>query len=296
MRKTRTQTGRPSGARTIAPMSLDRAPLEQDNSAIQHDWFAPIAMFIAWLAHLFDQISKLKRIRRTTKFKSNWRDHWQDLRQCEWMRDQILAAGAAQMLAGKALDLDAFIPTIEPPSDYGGPCPKTPFEMNRRFLAIARFNADPEPAIRAHAKRIAQREDIDLDSPLRLATRATSPGFAGGGLNACCAEKSSLADRRGRWIATSLSRDGGGCARARGPPFQFGLSVRRDLAITRLAGFTREIAPACALRCAWASSPQPSSVEPAAARRPWRTPPSPPANVASALPSASGRVRRTSTS
>jgi hypothetical protein len=45
--------------------------------------------------------------------------------------------------------------------------------MNRRFLAIARFNTDPEPAIRAHAKRIAQREGIDLDSPLRLASQAT---------------------------------------------------------------------------------------------------------------------------
>jgi hypothetical protein len=198
-------------------MSLEDAPLEPDDDADQN-WFAPIAMFIAWLAHLFEQIAKLRRVRRTTKFKPNWRDHWPDLCQCEWMRDQILASGTAQLLAGKALDLDAFIPTTEPPSDYGGPCPNTPFEMNRRFLAIARFNADPEPAIRAHAKRIARRAGGDLDCPLRLAAQATSPGFAGGGLNACWAEKSSLADRRGRWIATSASRDGGGCARARGPP------------------------------------------------------------------------------
>ena len=225
-------------------MSFDRAPLEPDDAATQHDWFAPIAMFIAWLAHLFEQIAKLKRIRGTTKFKPNWRDHWPDLRQCEWMRDQILAAGSAQLLAGKPLDLDAFIPTTEPPSDYGGPCPKTPFEMNRRFLAMARFNADPEPAIRAHAKRIARRAGINLDSPLRLAAQATSPGFAGGGLNACCAEKSSLADRRGRWIATSSSRDGGGCARARGPPIQFALSVRRNPAIKHLARPSCETAPA----------------------------------------------------
>jgi hypothetical protein len=218
MRETATQIIWPSGALTIAPMSLERPPLESDDAATQHDWFAPLAAFIAWLAHLFDQIAKLKRIRRTTKFKPNWRDHWRDLRQCEWMRDQILASGAAQLLAGKALDLDAFIPSTEPPANYGGPCPATPFEMNRRFLAIARFNADPEPAIRAHAARIARRPGIDLNSPLRLAGQATSPGFAGGGLNACWAEKSSLADRRGRWIATSASRDGGGCARARGPP------------------------------------------------------------------------------
>ena len=154
-------------------MSLEDAPLEPDDDATQHDWFAPLAAFIAWLALLFDQIAKLKRVRRTTKFKPNWRDHWQDLRQCEWMRDQILAAGAAQLLAGKALDLNAFTPSSEPPEHYGGPCPKAPFEMNRRFLAMARFNADPEPAIRAHAKRIARREGIDLDSPLRLAAQAT---------------------------------------------------------------------------------------------------------------------------
>ena len=154
-------------------MSLEDAPLEPDDTATQHDWFAPIAMFIAWLAHLFEQIAKLKRVRRTTRFKHNWRDHWPDLRQCEWMRDQILAAGSAQLLAGKPLDLDAFIPTTEPPSDYGGPCPNTPFEMNRRFLAIARFNADPELAISAHAKRIARRAGVDLDCPLRLAAQAT---------------------------------------------------------------------------------------------------------------------------
>ena len=51
-------------------MSLDRAPLEPDDNA-NPNWFAPIAMLIAWLAHLFEQIAKLKRIRRTTKFKPN---------------------------------------------------------------------------------------------------------------------------------------------------------------------------------------------------------------------------------
>jgi hypothetical protein len=71
MRETTPKIGRPTSARTIAPMNLDQAPLEPDDSATQHDWFAPIAMLIAWLAHLFDQIAKLKRIRRTTKFKSN---------------------------------------------------------------------------------------------------------------------------------------------------------------------------------------------------------------------------------
>ena len=66
---------------------------------------------------------------------------------------------------------------------------------------------------------IGQRELMTARNfPLRHAAsqRATSPGFAGGGK----AHRSlaSLAARRGRWIATSSSRDGGGLAFARGPP------------------------------------------------------------------------------
>ena len=38
--------------------------------------------------------------------------------------------------------------------------------MNRRFLAIARFNADPESAILEHVRRIAKRAGIDLSNPL----------------------------------------------------------------------------------------------------------------------------------
>ena len=148
-------------------MSLARAPLEPDAAAPQSDWFASLAAFIAWLAHLFEQVAKLKRIRRTTKFKPNWRDHWDGLHQLEWMRDQVLAPCAARLLAGETLDAESdFIPSTEPPADYGGPCPKTPFEMNRRFLAIARFNADPEVAIRAHSARIAKRAGVDLSNPL----------------------------------------------------------------------------------------------------------------------------------
>ncbi len=74
------QTGRARGGFKLMPMSLERAPLEPDDTATQHDWLAPIAMLIAWLAHLFEQSARLKRIRRTTKFKTNWRNHWRDLR------------------------------------------------------------------------------------------------------------------------------------------------------------------------------------------------------------------------
>ena len=179
-------------------MSLERAPLESCINA-NPDWFAPLAAFIAWLSHLFEQIAKLKRIRQTTHFKPNWRDVWPKLRQCEWLRDQMLAAGAAQLLAGKPLDLDNFTPSTEPPADFGGRCPATPFEMNRRVLAFARWNADPETAIREHAARITRNNS---GCPLRhdSSHRATSPGSADGGKEHRSLS-SSGASRRGRWIA-----------------------------------------------------------------------------------------------
>ncbi|MEQ1784653.1 MAG: hypothetical protein ABMA14_25175 [Hyphomonadaceae bacterium] len=134
---------------------------------IAPNWSDPLAMFIAWLVRIFEQITKLRSVRHTTRFKSNWRDHWANLRQLEWMREQILGDCARRLLAGETLDAESnFIPTTDPPADYGGPCPRTPFDMNRRFLAIARFNADPEAAILEHVRRIAKRESIDLSNPL----------------------------------------------------------------------------------------------------------------------------------
>jgi len=44
------------------------------------------------------------------------------------MRDQILASGTAQLLAGKALDLDAFIPQPNLPPTMADHALKTPFE------------------------------------------------------------------------------------------------------------------------------------------------------------------------
>lgn len=194
-------------------MSLERAPLEQANTAAIPAWYEPLSMLIAWLAHLFEQINKLTRIRRTTTFKPNWRGHRPKLRQCAWHREQVLAAGAAQLLADKALILDGFALIIDPPEHYGGQCPRTPFEMNRRILAIARFNPDPEAAIHAHAARIAKRMGLDLTCPFRLASQATAPGFAGGGLPLAASTESSLAVRRG--VARRLRRETVGAVRVR---------------------------------------------------------------------------------
>jgi hypothetical protein len=147
-------------------MSLERTSVEHDPDATT-PWHARLAMFIAWLVRIFEQITKLKRIRRTTRFKPIWRDYWPNLRQLEWIRDQILAACAARLLAGETLDAESnSTPSTDPPAGYGGPCPRTPFEMNRRFLAIARFNADPESAILEHVRRITKRAGVDPSNPL----------------------------------------------------------------------------------------------------------------------------------
>ncbi len=66
---------------------------------------------------------------------------------------------------------------------------------------------------------ISQREARTC--PLRLASRSTSPGFAGGGNRH--RSLASLAARRGRWIAASSSRDGGGSLSCRGPPLRSSL-------------------------------------------------------------------------
>ena len=115
-------------------MSLARAPLKPNDSATQSDWFAPPAVLIVWLAHLFEQVARPKCVRRTTKFKPNWRDHWQGLRQLEWMRYQVLAACAARLLAGQDLEFDFTLAT-EPPADYGGPPPHLTQNLKTRLAA-----------------------------------------------------------------------------------------------------------------------------------------------------------------
>jgi hypothetical protein len=149
-------------ARTIAPMNVETNHDERRDAAPQHSWLASLIAFIAWL---FDAIAKLKRVKRTTKFKANWREHFDDLRETEWRVAQMLAQGAALLLSGKTLN-DADYINTPMPADFGGPCPRTPFAMNLRFLKLAQFMRDPEKYIRRHAARIAKRCGIDLNNPL----------------------------------------------------------------------------------------------------------------------------------
>ena len=81
---------------------------------------------------MLDYITRFKRIRHTHRFRQDWRDNWDGLRESEWHRDQLIA-----------------------PAGYGGPCRRTPFDMNRRFLSLAHWAADPEAIIRARFGRVS---------------------------------------------------------------------------------------------------------------------------------------------
>lgn len=118
-------------------------------------WLWPLYALLALVASIFNQITRLKRVRPTTRFKPNWRDNWQGLRESEWLRDQVIAHGLACLLAGRELDLDAPL-IFDVPADYGGPCPRTPFAMNQRFLALAKWAANPEAIIRERYKRLVK--------------------------------------------------------------------------------------------------------------------------------------------
>lgn len=184
-------------------MPFDTPQREHAAAATSQDWLAPLSMLVAWLVSLLNHIARLKRIRATTRFKPRWTDSWDDLRRLEWRRDQMLAQGAALLLAGKTLD-DADAILTDPPDGYGGPRPAAPFQMQRRFLAIAEWLKDPEGRIRRHAARIARRMDLartrdPLGPARRRAASLACNATAAGGMRASCAhDKGGLAANRAR--------------------------------------------------------------------------------------------------
>jgi hypothetical protein len=135
-------------------------PIEQNHDAKTQgeppSWAWPVHAFVVSLAAMLDYITRFKRIRHTHRFRHDWRDNWEGLRESEWHRDQLIAQGAAQLLASKPLQLDDTKIQLIAPAGYGGPCPRTPFDMNRRFLALARWAADPEAIIRARFRRVSR--------------------------------------------------------------------------------------------------------------------------------------------
>jgi len=68
-------------------------------------WAWPVYTFVAWLATTLGYVARFKRVRHHHRFKRNWRDSWKDLRQSEWLRDQLIAQGVTQLHAGQPLHL-----------------------------------------------------------------------------------------------------------------------------------------------------------------------------------------------
>ena len=194
---------------------MAQSPLEQDRNANQSSWPACFAMFIALLVELLELLNwRPTKVRHTARFRDDWRDHWPALRETEWHRDQIIASIAADLLAGRPV-ADCVI-IVAPPEDYGQPCPKNPHDMMRRFHAATAWTFAPHKYVRRHVARIEKRARAAAASPLRRASRATSPAFSGGGLSA--KGKSSLGEAGGGGAPRLRARDGGGCASPRGPP------------------------------------------------------------------------------
>ena len=136
---------------------IGRMTVEQNQEAYEQGeapscaW--PVNAFVAWLATMLDDITRFKRARC---FAPNWRDSWHGLRQSEWHRDQLIAQGVAQLLAGQPIQLGDRKIQLTPPASYGGACPRSPFEMSHSFIALARWAAEQEAIIRARAKRISR--------------------------------------------------------------------------------------------------------------------------------------------
>jgi len=203
-------------------------PREQTTSEAPR--LSPLEAFVQWIANFIRTITGMKRRK---VFPTNWKDHWQGLRELEWYRDQILAFSAQHVLAGGSLnDRTDFQLILDVPANYGI-SPRTPMAMNQRFIAMAQFRLNPDRYIHRHIRRIARAAGITLTTdksgcPLRHASHATSPSLRLEEENTCARRMAGLfpppRKARGRWRARSYAHDGGGnrgptlVAQARAPP------------------------------------------------------------------------------
>jgi hypothetical protein len=201
-------------------------------------WAWPLCAFVAWLASILGYVTHFRRIRHTHRFRQDWRDSWKDLRQSEWLRDQLIAQGLTQLIAGAPLQLDDTRIAITPPSTYGGPCPRTPFDMNRRFLALARWAADPEAHIRERFRRL--RNPLLADGSMGAA-RCPAAQHEPAGVVALGVGNAQVALMLSRPQRGRPSKHERGLTTARGPPVP---PFCYSLLTIRLSAHASEIAPA----------------------------------------------------
>jgi hypothetical protein len=135
---------------------------------------APLVLLCVWFKRFADWTVTLKRVRKAQLVRCNPAEHWPGLRRSEWLMEQIRAEGVRRVLADRDPDLDHISAIVDPPEGYGA-CPKTAWEMNRRFAALAAFHADPEAAIRRSAARIVAREGACDPLGNRIAPGAACP-------------------------------------------------------------------------------------------------------------------------
>jgi hypothetical protein len=179
-----------------------------------------LAHIVAWVRHRCRQaFGRVRGMRRRGEHAVNWRELAGDLAPLEWKLASMIAQGVDRVLGGERLDLNTIYCGPMPPG-FAYAVPRSAEALTQRMEIIARILVEPERYIRRIAGRIARK----AADPLRLAARSTSPTCVGEATAAALTALSCLHRlRRGRWIATSASRDGGGMPRA--PPIHFAFAT-----------------------------------------------------------------------
>ena len=177
-------------------------------------WMLPLLlwrMICAWFAGEAEFLSQARSQGATVE---TWEDHLLDLAIAEWNISALLSESSRRLLAGEPLDY-RFIRISPMPADWRPAVVEDSQHLLQRFEAVARFHADPEAAIRAHAADIL----LAATSPLRLpaSPASTSPGLRPVEANASiivliCRSDCLPMSRsdRGRWRPRTCAADGGG--------------------------------------------------------------------------------------
>ena len=207
MRKTATQIGRHPSTRIIAPMKRRSFPLW-----LLRDVPALMGVMLSFWTLIIFAMTSARKAATASQASRSIRDRFALLLALAEARlDYALWRQAYRRIGWhpRGVALEVFPPS----TDWA----YTQKRLRDFAHAFRNMNAIVDSYVDHIRERfgISQRELMNARSfPLRLASRSTSPGFAGGGK--AHRPLASLAVRRGRWRA--LARVGGGSLSCRGPP------------------------------------------------------------------------------